>query len=45
MAQSLGMPTPASAAARITEVPSGTETGMPSIVSVTVRWEIRAGVP
>ena len=45
VAHSFGMPTPASTAARITDVPSGTVTGMPSIVSVTVRSETRAGVP
>ena len=45
VAQSLGMEMPASAAARITEVPAATSTGMPSI-SILTRWAERdGGVP
>src|SRR5690606_2201771 len=36
---------PDSAAARITEVPSGTLTGRPSMVSITMFSDTRAGVP
>jgi hypothetical protein len=36
---------PAIAAARITEVPSGTVTAKPSMSSVTSRSPVRAGVP
>jgi len=35
---------PASAAARITDVPSGTATGRPSISSVTIVADCRRGV-
>src|SRR3954452_25248096 len=45
VAQSLGTFTPASIAARMTEVPSGTVTGTPSMESVTCFTEMRAGVP
>lgn len=45
VAQSLGMSTPASAAARITEVPSGTLTGIPSTSTDTVAGPGRSGVP
>lgn len=45
VAHSLGMSTPASEAARITEVPSGTLTGMPSTSSATVASPGRSGVP
>ena len=45
VAQSLGMLTPICAAARMTEVPSGTETSNPSILSVTVFVAALAGVP
>ena len=45
VAQSLGISTPKSIAARITEVPSGTVTERPSILSVTVFSEVDAGVP
>ncbi len=45
VAQSLGILTPSSAAARITEVPAGTVTGVPSIVSVTSLSLSTRGVP
>ena len=45
VAHSLGILTSASAAARITEVPSGTVTSRPSMVSVTVFALMRCGVP
>ena len=45
MAQSLGISTPASDAARRTEVPAGTETDLPSIVTATVAAEATRGVP
>jgi hypothetical protein len=45
VAQSLGILTSVSAAARITEVPSGTVTSWPSMVSVTVLALWRCGVP
>jgi hypothetical protein len=43
--QSLGMAVPISIAARITDVPAGTVTVAPSIVSVTVSVALDAGVP
>jgi hypothetical protein len=45
LAQSFGTLTPTSAAARMTDVPAGTVTGLPSISSVTSVSEIRLGVP
>ena len=45
VAHSLGMSTPASAAARMTDVPSGTETRSPSTSSETVAGPSLAGVP
>src|SRR5215831_16783882 len=45
VAHSFGISTPASIAARITDVPSGTVTATPSIESVTWFCETRAGVP
>ena len=45
VAQGLGISTPRSIAARITEVPSGTVTARPSILSVTVFSAFDAGVP
>ena len=45
VAQSLGICVPISIAARIIEVPSGTVTLVPSIVSVTIVSEVERGVP
>jgi len=45
VAQSLGTPTPASAAARMTEVPTGTLTGMPSTTTSMLSGDVDAGVP
>src|SRR4051794_11827849 len=45
VAHSLGTSTPAVLAARITEVPGGTATSMPSMVNDTVAAPSRAGVP
>jgi hypothetical protein len=45
VAQSFGICVPACIAAAITEVPAGTVTDMPSIVSVTVCALTRIGVP
>ncbi len=45
VAHSLGMRSPTSAAARITEVPSGTVTSKPSTVSVTCASDRASGVP
>ena len=45
VAQSFGTATPACRAARMTEVPSGTVTERPSIVSVTAVVLVEAGVP
>src|ERR1700733_8402146 len=45
VAHSLGIFTSVSAAARITEVPSGTVTSWPSMVSVTSFRPVRSGVP
>jgi hypothetical protein len=45
VAHSLGMSTPASAAARMTDVPSGTVTGSPSTSSEMVAGPSLAGVP
>ena len=45
VAQSFGTDIPASTAARITDVPSGTVTSKPSMVSVTSFSEIFFGVP
>ena len=45
VAQSFGTWTPASIAARITEVPSGTVTSAPSMVSVTSFSAFDFGVP
>ena len=45
VAQSLGIAVPISAAARMTEVPAGTLTRRPSIVSVTLVPAREAGVP
>ena len=42
VAQSFGTSTPSSIAARMTEVPAGTVTGLPSISSVHVRGRSRA---
>jgi hypothetical protein len=43
--QSFGTLTPSPIAARITDVPAGTVTGMPSISSVTIAVEALLGVP
>ena len=45
VAQSLGICVPACIAAAITEVPAGTVTLIPSMVSVTVCSDTRIGVP
>jgi hypothetical protein len=45
VAQSLGMAVPISIAARMIDVPSGTVTSVPSIVSVTNFSDLEAGVP
>ncbi len=45
VAHSFGMSMPHSVAARITEVPSGTSTCLPSISTDTVASPERAGVP
>ncbi len=45
VAHSLGIATPASAAARMTEVPTGTVTSRPSIDTVAVASAATAGVP
>ena len=45
LAQSFGTSMPASRAARMMEVPSGTLTDWPSMVSVTVFSDFEAGVP
>ena len=45
VAHSFGMSMPACLAARITDVPAGTCTAMPSIVTSTVASPRRAGVP
>ena len=45
VAHSLGMRLPMSSAARITEVPAGTLTASPSMLSVIISAELRAGVP
>ena len=45
VAQSFGIATPASAAARITDVPGATKTGTPSTTTSTVRSPGIAGVP
>ncbi len=45
VAQSFGIERPSSLAARMIEVPSGTETFAPSIVSVTIFSDLEAGVP
>ena len=45
VAQSLGTLMPASAAARMMEVPSGTVTSWPSMLRVTVFSAVTAGVP
>jgi len=45
VAQSLGISTPPSIAARMIEVPSGTEMDLPSTVRVTVFSDPDAGVP
>src|SRR5262245_34243824 len=45
VAHSLGMAVPISIAARMIEVPSGTVTLLPSMVSVTVFSALEAGVP
>ena len=45
VAQSLGISVPISIAARMIDVPAGTVTGMPSIVSVTVFSALERGVP
>ena len=45
VAHSFGMRIPAAIAARITEVPAGTVTSCPSIVSVTCSVAALAGVP
>ncbi len=44
-AQSFGTSMPASIAARMIDVPSGTVTSRPSMVSVTIVSEREAGVP
>jgi hypothetical protein len=45
LAQSLGIATPSPMAARMIDVPSGTLTSWPSIVSVTILSDVAAGVP
>ena len=45
VAQSFGTLMPASAAARMTDVPAGTVTSLPSIVSVTCSVAWLSGVP
>ena len=45
VAQSFGISMPVSIAARMIEVPSGTVTCLPSIVSVTVFSDLERGVP
>ena len=45
VAQSFGICVPISIAARMIEVPSGTVTGLPSMVSVTVFSALERGVP
>ena len=45
LAQSFGMLMPASAAARMTVVPSGTVTGLPSMVSRTIAVDTLGGAP
>ncbi len=45
VAQSFGIWRPSSEAARMMEVPSGTVTETPSILSVTVFSDLEAGVP
>jgi hypothetical protein len=45
VAQSFGICVPASIAARMTEVPSGTVTLWPSMVSVTMVSDLERGVP
>jgi len=45
VAQSFGICVPASIAARMIEVPSGTEIGWPSMVSVTMVCDFERGVP
>ena len=45
VAQSFGISTPISIAARMIDVPSGTLTVLPSIVKVTVFSDVEAGVP
>ena len=45
VAHSLGMSMPASAAARMTDVPAGTVTAMPSISTLQSASPGRAGVP
>ena len=45
VAQSFGISVPISIAARMIEVPSGTVTVAPSMVSVTVFSALEAGVP
>ena len=43
MAHSFGTLMPSSIAARMTEVPAGTVTGLPSISSVTIVSDVRVG--
>jgi hypothetical protein len=45
VAQSFGIFVPSSIAARMIDVPSGTVTSTPSMVSVTVFSDLEAGVP
>src|SRR5215510_16029792 len=45
VAQSFGICVPASIAARMIEVPSGTVTLLPSMVSVTIASDFERGVP
>ena len=45
VAQSFGICVPASIAARMIEVPSGTVTLLPSMVSVTIVSDFERGVP
>ncbi len=45
VAQSFGILVPSSIAARMIEVPSGTVTALPSMVSVTVLSVLARGVP
>src|SRR5262249_56726906 len=45
VAQSFGISLPSSTAARMMEVPSGTVTATPSMVSVTVFSDLERGVP